>query len=33
MRSGRMSLETARRSEEGMGSRDQMVAWLDVSIC
>ena len=32
LRNGRMSLKTAWRSEEGMGSRGQVVVWLDVTI-
>ena len=30
VRNGRMSLETSWRREEGIGSRAQVVAWLDV---
>ena len=32
VRNGRMSLETAWRSEEGIGSRGQVVAWLALTI-
>jgi hypothetical protein len=32
VRNGRMSLETAWRREEGIVSRGQVVAWLDVII-
>ena len=32
VRNGRMSLETSWRREEGMASRGQVVAWLDVII-
>ena len=32
VRNGRMSLETAWRSEEGIGSRGQVVAWLDATV-
>jgi hypothetical protein len=32
MRNGRMSPETAWRSEEGIGSRGQVVVWIDVTI-
>ena len=32
VRNGRMSLETSWRREEGMTSRGQVVAWLDVII-
>ena len=32
VRNGRMSLETSWRRDEGIGSRAQVVAWLDVII-
>ena len=31
VRNGRMSLETAWKREEGMGTRGQVVAWLDIT--
>ena len=34
VRNGRMSLEAAWKREEGMGSKGQVVAWLDItSLC